>query len=82
MYIISSCGSKASKGKMEDIEMARKKMTLGEVLAEVERLEKSEYVKIWKQSDEQKLRRKMYNLRYLESMGKKVAKEHKNSMSE
>ena len=62
--------------------MARKKMTLGEVLAEVERLEKSEYVKIWKQSDEQKLRRKMYNLRYLESMGKKVAKEHKNSMSE
>ena len=58
--------------------MARKKMTIEEVQAEVERRESSKYIAIWKQSEEQKLRRKMYNLRYLESKGKRFAEEQKS----
>ena len=48
----------------------RKAMTLEEVKAETERLEKSEDVKRGRESEEWKLRKKMYNLRYYEKIGR------------
>ena len=58
--------------------MARQKATLEDLRAEVERLEKSEYVALGKSSEEQKLRKRIYNLRYYESIGKRVSAEGKN----
>lgn len=48
-------------------------MTNEEILQEIEKLKKSPYVKIAK--EEQALKQKLYQLRWLEKKGKKLAKE-------
>ncbi len=53
--------------------MAKSELTTEEVLAEIEELKKSPYVKLAKKTENQALRQKLYNLRSLEKKGKKIA---------
>ena len=53
--------------------MAKSELTTKEVLAEIEELKKSPYVKLAKKTENQALRQKLYNLRSLEKKGKKIA---------
>ena len=55
--------------------MARKgkEMTNAELLAEIERLKKSPYVKLGR--EQMRLRQRLYNLRHLEKIGKQASQE-------
>lgn len=53
--------------------MAKSELTTEEVLAEIEELKKSPYVKLAKKTENQALRQKLYNLRSLKKKGKKIA---------
>lgn len=53
--------------------MAKPELTTEEVLAKIEELKKSPYVKLAKKTENQALRQKLYNLRSLEKKGKKIA---------
>lgn len=53
--------------------MEDKKMTTEEVLAEIEQLRKSPYVKLAKKTENQALRQKLYQLRSLDKKGRKIA---------
>lgn len=53
--------------------MAKSELKTEEVLAEIEELKKSPYVKLAKKTENQALRQKLYNLRSLEKKGKKIA---------
>lgn len=44
-----------------------------EILAEIEQLRQSPYVKLAKKTENQMLRQKLYNLRSLEKRGRKIA---------
>lgn len=50
-------------------------MTLDEMMEEIERLQKSDYVKLARKKQNQMLRQKVYALRSLERKGKKIAEE-------
>lgn len=50
-------------------------MTIEEVLAEIERLRTSPYVKLAKKSENMALRQKLYTLRSLDKRGRKLAEE-------
>lgn len=50
-------------------------MTIEEVLAEIERLRTSPYVKLAKDTENRALRQKLYQLRYLDKQGRKIAEE-------
>lgn len=50
-------------------------MTIEEVLAEIERLRTSPYVKLAKDAENRALRQKLYQLRYLDKQGRKLAEE-------
>lgn len=54
--------------------MAKSTMTTEEVLAEIERLKSSPYVKIAKKAENDMLRQKMYHLRSLDKKGRAIAK--------
>ena len=45
-----------------------------QLLAEIERLKQSPYVKLAKKTENQMLRQKLYNLRNLEKRGREIAK--------
>lgn len=51
----------------------RKEMTTDEIIAEIERLRKSPYVKLAKDAENRALRQRMYVLRSLEKKGRKIA---------
>lgn len=48
-------------------------MTEKEMLEEIERLQKSPYVKLAKRAENQALRQKLYQLRSLDKRGRKIA---------
>ena len=50
-------------------------MTIEEVLAEIERLRTSPYVKLAKKAENMALRQKLYTLRSLDKRGRKIAEE-------
>lgn len=50
------------------------KLTTEQVMAEIEQLKKSPYVKLAKKTENQALRQKLYQLRSLEKKGKEIAK--------
>lgn len=50
-------------------------MTNEEILAEIERLRTSPYVKLAKTSENHALRQKLYVLRHLDKQGRKLAEE-------
>lgn len=54
--------------------MAKSTMTTEEVLAEIERLKSSPYVKIVKKAENDMLRQRMYQLRSLDKKGRAIAK--------
>lgn len=54
--------------------MARQSMTTDEILAEIEALKKSPYVKIAKDAENRMLRQKLYQLRSLDKKGREIAK--------
>lgn len=54
--------------------MARQSMTTDEILAEIEVLKKSPYVKIAKDAENRMLRQKLYQLRSLDKKGREIAK--------
>ncbi len=51
----------------------KREMTTEEIIAEIERLRKSPYVKIAKDAENRALRQRMYVLRSLEKKGRKIA---------
>lgn len=53
--------------------MSKQVMTTDEVLAEIEQLKKSPYVKLAKKAENQALRQKLYQLRSLDKRGRKIA---------
>lgn len=53
--------------------MSKKAMTTEEVLAEIEVLRRSPYVKLAKDTENRALRQRLYNLRSLEKRGRKIA---------
>lgn len=53
--------------------MSKHVMTTDEVLAEIEQLKKSPYVKLAKKAENQALRQKQYQLRSLNKRGRKIA---------
>lgn len=53
--------------------MEKTKLTDEEVMAEIERLKDSPYVKLAKKIENQALRQKMYQLRSLEKRGRELA---------
>lgn len=55
--------------------MKKQAMTTEEVLAEIERLRKSPYVKLAKDFENRALRQRLYTLRYLDKQGRKIAEE-------
>ena len=50
-----------------------KNMTTEEVIAEIERLRQSPYVKLAKKCENQALKQRLYQLRSLEKKGKRIA---------
>lgn len=53
--------------------MSKQAMTTDDVLAEIEQLKKSPYVKLAKKAENQALRQKLYQLRSLDKRGRKIA---------
>lgn len=53
--------------------MAKSKMTTEEVIAEIEALRHSPYVKLAKDAENRALRQRLYNLRSLDKRGRKLA---------
>lgn len=53
--------------------MSKQTMTTDDVLAEIEQLKKSPYVKLAKKAENQALRQKLYQLRSLDKRGRKIA---------
>lgn len=53
--------------------MSKQTLTTDEVLAEIEQLKKSPYVKLAKKAENQALRQKLYQLRSLDKRGRKIA---------
>lgn len=55
--------------------MAKATMTNDEIMAEIERLKKSPYVKIAKDTENRMLRQKLYALRSLDKRGRQIAEQ-------
>lgn len=55
--------------------MGKQAMTTDEILAEIEVLKKSPYVKIAKDTENRMLRQRLYQLRSLEKRGKQIAEQ-------
>lgn len=53
--------------------MSKQTKTTDEVIAEIEQLKKSPYVKLAKKTENQALRQKLYQLRSLDKRGRKIA---------
>ncbi len=53
--------------------MSKKAITTDDVLAEIEQLKQSPYVKLAKKTENQALRQKLYQLRSLDKRGRKIA---------
>lgn len=53
--------------------MERLNLTNAEMLEEIERLKKSPFVKLAKQTENKALRQKLYQLRSLDKRGRKIA---------
>lgn len=53
--------------------MSKQVMKIDDVLAEIEQLKKSPYVKLAKKAENQALRQKLYQLRSLNKRGRKIA---------
>lgn len=53
--------------------MSRKGMATEEVLAEIEKLRRSPYVKLAKDAENRALRQRLYQLRSLDKRGRKMA---------
>lgn len=53
--------------------MAKQAMTIEAIIAEIETLKKSPYVKLAKDAENRALRQRLYNLRSLDKRGRKLA---------
>ena len=53
--------------------MSKQAMAIDEVIAEIEQLKRSPYVKLAKKTENQMLRQKLYQLRSLDKRGRKIA---------
>lgn len=53
--------------------MSKQAMSIEDVIAEIEQLKKSPYVKLAKKAENQMLRQKLYQLRSLDKRGRKIA---------
>lgn len=54
-------------------EAMKENLTTEQIIAEIERLKQSPYVKLAKKTENQALRQKLYHLRSLEKKGKKIS---------